>query len=148
MTEFSVVQIDDSLVVDQSATSDMAWPTRYVVRDEAGSVLGGVDARFVSGNDLDGTYPIGIEDREVRIHDGSAPAAIALAAHTILTEAPRCRRILLALPLGDLEAMRTAEDGGFRYVIDVDTRHESVSLLVAEPAWVLAQPSAMEDIPL
>ena len=148
MTEFSVVQIDDSLVVDQSATGDSTWPTRYVVRDEAGSVIGGVDARLVVGNDLDGTYPIGIEDREVRIHGGSTSSAIAVAVHTILTEAPRCRRVLLALPVGDLGSMRIAEEGGFRYVVDVDTHRASVSLLVAEPEWVLAQPSAMEDIPL
>ena len=148
MTEFSAVQIDESLVVDQSATTDARWPSSYVVRDATGTVLGGVDARLVSGNDLDGTYPIGIEDREVRIHEGSTSAAIAVATHTILTHAPRCRRVLLALPVGDLDAMRIAEDGGFRYVIDVDTHRASVSLLVAEPEWVLAQPSAMEDIPL
>lgn len=148
MTDFSGVQIDDSLVVDQSATGDSSWPTRFVVRDEHSAVVGGVDARMVVGNELDGTYPIGIEDREVRIHQGSSSGAIALAVHTILTDAPRCRRVLLALPVGDLDAMRTAEDGGFRYVVDVDTHRSSVSLLVAEPAWVLAQPSAMEDIPL
>lgn len=148
MTEFSVVDIDDSLVVEESATGDEVWPTRFVVRDESGAVVGGVDARLVVGHDLDGTYPIGIEDREIRVHDGSSSAAIAVAVHTILSHTPRCRRVLLALPLGDLDAMRTAEDGGFRYVVDVDTRRSSVSLLVAEPEWVLAQPSAMEDIPL
>lgn len=148
MTELNVVPIDDSLVVDQSATGDSAWPIRISVRDGSGQVIGGVDARLVVGNELDGTYPIGIEDREVRIHEPSSSAAIAKAVHTIHSESPRCRRVLLALPEGDLDAMRVAEEAGFRYAVDVDTRQASVSLLVAEPDWVLAQPSAIEDIPL
>jgi hypothetical protein len=100
------------------------------------------------GNHLAGTYPIGAEDREIRIHIGSSPVAIAVAVRELLSRAPRCRRVVLAVPVGDLEAMRIAEDGGFRYVVDVDTHEQSFSLLVAEPGWVLSQPSAMEDLPL
>jgi len=148
LSESMRLAFDDSLVVDELATGDVAWPSRYVVRDGISSVVGGVDSRRVLGNRLDGTYPIGVEDREIRIHPQSSPAAVAVAVRTIMSDAPRCRRVVLALPVGSVEEMRVAEDGGFRYVVDVETHEESLSLLVAEPEWVLAQPSAMEDLPL
>lgn len=148
MSENNLLAFDETVVVDQTATGDSAWPASYVVRDELSAVVGGVDARRVVGNRLEGTYPIGSEDREIRLHAGSSPVAVAAAVRTILSDAPRCRRVVLALPVGELDMMRIAEAGGLRYVVDVDTHDESLSLLVAEPEWVLAQPAAMEDLPL
>jgi hypothetical protein len=148
MNTSNLVAPDETLVVDKTATGDAVWPVSYVVRNHRSLVVGGIDARRVLGNRLDGTYPIGAEDREIRLHPSSSPAAVASAVHAIMSEAPRCRRVVLAVPLGSLDEMRLAEDGGFRYVVDVDTHHESLSLLVAEPEWVLAQPSAIEDLPL
>jgi hypothetical protein len=148
MSESNLLAFDETLVVDHTATGDVAWPERYVVRDERSVVVGGIDSRRVLGNRLDGTYPIGAEDREVRIHAASSPASVATAVRSLMSDAPRCRRVVLALTVGSLEDMRIAEDGGFRFVVDVDTHDESLSLLVAEPEWVLAQPSAIEDLPL
>lgn len=148
MSESNLLAFDATVVVDQNATGDVAWPARYVVRDQQSNIIGGVDARRVTGNRLDGTYPIGSEDREILVHKGSTPGAIAASVHTILTDAPRCRRVVLAVPVGEIEAMLVAEAAGLRYVLDIDTHDESLSLLVAEPEWVLSQPSAMEDLPL
>lgn len=148
MSDFPAISNDPSLVVDLSSTGQRDWPARYQVRDAQGAVVGGLDARKVVGNHLEGAYPVGIEDREVRIEPGSSPDAVSAAVRSILTDAVRCRRVVLAIPEGELDAMRAAEEAGFRFVVDVDTHRESLSLLVAEPGWVLAQPSAIEEIPL
>jgi hypothetical protein len=66
----------------------------------------------------------------------------------VLDSDPRCRRVVLAVPERDLEAIGWAEDAGFRFVVDVETRAGAHSLLVVEPDWVLAQPNALEDIPI
>lgn len=148
MSDFPAIHIDPTLVVDLSSSGQRDWPAYYQVRDARGAVVGGLEARKVVGNHLDGSYPVGIEDREVRIESGSSPAAVGAAVHTILTDAARCRRVVLAVPEGQLEAIRAAEEAGFRFVVDVDTPLESLSLLVAEPEWVLSQPTSIEEIPL
>jgi hypothetical protein len=148
MSESNLLAFDATLVVDHTATGDFAWPDSYVVRDERSLVVGGIDSRRVLGNRLDGAYPIGAEDREIRIHSASSSSAVACAVRSLMSDAPRCRRVVLGLTVGSLEEMRIAEAGGFRFVVDVDTHDESLSLLVAEPEWVLAQPSAIEDLPL
>ncbi|TFD52280.1 hypothetical protein E3T55_06665 [Cryobacterium frigoriphilum] len=148
MSDFATLPIDATFVVDLSSTGRRDWPARYQVRDARGSVVGGLEARKVVGNHLEGSYPVGIEDREVRVDAGSSPAAVGAAVHALLTDAARCRRVVLAVPEGQLEALAAAEEAGFRFVVDIDTHQESLSLLVAEPEWVLAQPSAIEEIPL
>lgn len=93
-------------------------------------------------------YPAGTNDREV-LTTGFVPAgALRTIVAGVLADEPDCRRVVLALPEGDVNAIAWAEDAGFRYVVDVEVRSGAFSLLVTEPDWVLAQPHILEDIPL
>lgn len=98
--------------------------------------------------DLVDAYPAGTHDRELLVEGDPTPAATAALTQRVLAADPRCRRVVLPVPELDHDAIAWAEDAGFRYVVDVDTRSGGYSLLVTEPDWVLAQPHVLDDIPL
>lgn len=93
-------------------------------------------------------YPAGAHDVELLVTGRPAPADVARAASDVLAADERCRRVVLAVPEGDIPAIAWAEDAGFRYVVDVEVRSGAYALTVVEPEWVLAQPHILEDIPL
>jgi hypothetical protein len=98
--------------------------------------------------DLVDAYPAGADDEELAIGGEPELQAVRDYVADVLEHHPRCRRVVLAVPERDLEAIGWAEDAGFRFVVDVETRAGAHSLLVVEPDWVLAQPHALEDIPI
>jgi hypothetical protein len=100
-----------------------------------------------SGHLVD-AYPAGTHDRELLVEGDPTPAATAELTRQVLAADPRCRRVVLPVPELDHDAIAWAEEAGFRYVVDVDTRSGGYSLLVTEPEWVLAQPHVLDDIPL
>ncbi|MFG2044924.1 hypothetical protein [Dactylosporangium sp. NPDC048998] len=86
-------------------------------------------------------YPVGEHDVEVRVLDESLEPDRLTALLTAVVEAvqaadPACRKVVFAAAEGDLGRVASAEQAGFRYVVDVDLPGTSLSLLVAEPAWV------------
>jgi hypothetical protein len=102
----------------------------------------------VRAGDLVDAYPAGTHDKQLTV-EGTPPVSdVRDFVAQVLDDDPRCRRVVLAVPEGDLAAIAWAEDAGFRFVVDVETRSGTHSLLVVEPAWVLAQPHALEDIPI
>lgn len=109
---------------------------------------GTVTAERVRGGELADAYPAGANDLELRVSGDVTAAELGEASRAALEEAPRCRRVVLAVPERDLAAIGWAEDAGFRYVVDVELRSGGRSLLVSEPQWVLDQPHILEDIPL
>ncbi|CAN5193496.1 hypothetical protein BH09ACT6_BH09ACT6_20390 [soil metagenome] len=134
-------------LVEVLLTGSPDWPRRYTASVAGEERASGLE-RFAIDGSLSATYPSGAGDRELAVGEGSEPDAVAAIVHTILSRNPRCRRVVTAAPVGDLAAIALAEEAGFRYVVDVDTHSAELSLLVAEPEWVLALPSAIEDIPL
>lgn len=100
-----------------------------------------------SGHLID-AYPAGTHDLELGTHGLVAAAAVQRVTRHVLEADPRCRRVVLAVPEQDLSAIAWAEEAGYRYVVDVETREGAYSLLVTEPDWVLEQPHILEDIPL
>ncbi len=114
--------------------------------------VGGGMARLAVRNarqgDLVDAYPAGTHDRELAVDGEPELQSVRDFVAEVLERDPRCRRVVLAVPERDLEAIGWAEDAGFRFVVDVETRVGAHSLLVVEPAWVLAQPHALEDIPI
>ncbi|KJL26607.1 hypothetical protein RL72_00939 [Microbacterium azadirachtae] len=104
--------------------------------------------RRARAGELVDAYPAGTHDRELLVEGSPAPSAVAEFAAHVLAQDARCRRIVLPVPERDLDAIAWAEDAGFRYVVDIETRSGGWSLLVIEPDWVLAQPHVLEDIPL
>ena len=93
-------------------------------------------------------YPAGSHDRELLIEGDPTHEALTELTARVLRDDPRCRRVVLPVPEQDLAAIAWAEQAGFRYVVDVETRSGGYSLLVTEPEWVIAQPHILEDIPL
>jgi hypothetical protein len=104
--------------------------------------------RYARDGDLVDAYPAGAHDRELAI-DGS-PSADAVRDFTasVLADDPRCRRVVFSVPEQDLPSVAFAEEAGFRYVVDVETRAGAFSLLVTEPEWVVDQAADLDDIPL
>jgi hypothetical protein len=121
-----------------------------MVADVAG--VGGAVARIgirrARSGDLVEAYPAGTHDREILIEGSPAPTAVAELTMQLLAADPRCRRVVLPVPESDLDTIAWAEDAGFRFVVNVETRNGEYALLVTEPDWVLAQPHILEDIPL
>lgn len=107
-----------------------------------------IRVRRARAGDLVDAYPAGSHDVELLPPADASAALLAQAAEEAFAVDPRCRRVVLAVPEGDLQAIARAEDAGFRYVVDVEIRAGGRSLLVREPDWVLAQPHVLEDIPL
>jgi hypothetical protein len=104
--------------------------------------------RHARAGELATSYPAGARDRELAIEGAPGPAEVAEFTASVLAADPQCRRVVLPVPEQSLAAIAFAEEAGFRYVVDVETRAGAFSLLVSEPAWVLAQPQLLEQIPL
>lgn len=119
--------------------------------EEATGVDGASSAlahRRARAGELRDAYPSGTHDLELGYIGRPHPQAVASYTDALLRAEPRCRRVVVAVPEHDLEAIGWAEDAGYRYVIDVETYSGEHSLLVTEPDWVLDQPAILEDIPL
>ncbi len=114
----------------------------------AGGQTARLGIRSARVGDLVDAYPAGTYDKELAIEGEPRLQAVREYVAEVLERDPRCRRVVLAVPERDLEAIGWAEDAGFRFVVDVETRAGAHSLLVVEPDWVLAQPHALEDIPI
>ena len=130
---------------------------RRTIPDEFGQVVstgsssGGtarIGVRRARDGEFAAAYPAGAHDRELAIEGDPTWEALASIADQVLSDDPRCRRVILPLPERDLDAIAWAESAGFRFVVDVETRSGGYSLLVIEPDWVLAQPHILEEIPL
>lgn len=127
------------------------WPLTYTV--DNGGTPHEVRARFAVRGPLGNAYPAGIADLELDLRGLGDPDALRGLGEQILRENPACRRVVLPVPAGDLDAIGFAEDAGFRYVVDVDVAGErgeitELSLLVLEPGWVADAPTAVDDLPL
>lgn len=107
-----------------------------------------VRLRPARDGDLVDAYPAGSQDQELLVTGEPSAAELAAVSDRAFASDPRCRRVVLAVPEGDLEKIARAEDAGFRYVVDVEIRAGGRSLLVREPDWVVAQPHVLEEIPL
>ncbi len=134
--------------IHSSTLPNPAWPRRYDATTAAGDAAATVLERFAVDGNLKNAYPAGAGDRQLAIVQPSTTEAVSAIVHSILTDNPRCRRVIIAADEGDLPAIAAAEAAGFRYVVDVDTADGTYSLLVAEPEWVLILPRDLEDIPL
>ena len=127
------------------------WPLTYTVDD--GGTPHEVRARFAVRGPLGHAYPARIAAHALDPRGPGDPAALRGLGEQILRENPACRRVVLPVPAGDLDAIGFAEDAGFRYVVDVDVAGErgeitELSLLVLEPGWVADAPTAVDDLPL
>jgi hypothetical protein len=98
-------------------------------------------ARRCAEGRLRDAYPVSAHDVELNVSNKSAPQLITrpLAALTqvILNSDDSCRRVVLATTAGDEAIVSAVEAAGFRHVLDVDVPGSELSLLVAEPSWII-----------
>jgi hypothetical protein len=110
-----------------------------------------VEIQRCSAGRLRHAYPAGAHDVEVRIAEASTPElctdVLRVLAGAIQVADPRCRRVVFAAPVDDLEIVAAAEAAGFRYVVDVEVPGEDLSLLVAEPEWVTTVDMDLDRVP-
>ncbi|MDO5726956.1 MAG: hypothetical protein Q4Q03_03420 [Bowdeniella nasicola] len=122
------------------------WEAGYQVA-KGKADLGAIYSRHTLVGRLREAYPVGARDVEIMV-DTTDPEALWAATHYLLEHDPDCRRIVLATPAGDIPAIDFGERAGYRYVVDVEITEGSedveLSLLVAEPEWVLKEPRAIE----
>ena len=135
-------------VVESKSYWPLSTAERVVVVPSESNTRARIGVRFVSDGELVDAYPAGAHDRELALEgDPVAEAVRDFAAHVLASD-PQCRRIVLPVVEEALAAIAFAEEAGFRYVVDVETRAGAFSLLVTEPDWVLDQPAALENIPI
>ncbi|RVX38879.1 hypothetical protein EDD27_1207 [Nonomuraea polychroma] len=91
-------------------------------------------------------YPVAAHDLELRVNEATTGLLRALVEAVSVAD-PRCRRVVYAVPEGDLAGIAAAEAAGFRYVVDVDLADAQLSLLVAEPAWVTRTDMDLDNVP-
>jgi len=104
--------------------------------------------RYARSGDLVDAYPAGTHDLELAVDGRPTEQAVRDFVSEALTADPLSRRVVLPVPERDLDILGWAENAGFRFVVSVETRVGEYSLLVVEPDWVIAQPQALEDIPV
>lgn len=113
-----------------------------------GAPSGRVGVRRARAGELVDAYPAGTHDRELVVEGHVDASDIDELSARILAADPRCRRIVLPVAEQQLAAIAWAEQAGYRYVVDVETRSGACSLLVREPGWVVDQPAMLDEIPL
>lgn len=114
---------------------------------ENGSPRGRISVALVVGSELDAAYPASVRDRLLAPSDDAPAEALQLVSERVMAEDPSCRRLVVATPEDDVEQIARAERGGYRYVVDVDLPDRAVSLMVAEPEWVLEESRRIDDVP-
>ena len=133
-----------------SWTAEPAEPeqvdTLYTVT-ESGQPRGRIEVVPVLRTEYQLTYPAGARDRLLQVSEQASPESIQLVSEQVFEADPKCRRLVIACPEGDVSAIARAEKAGFRYVVDVDLPQETFSLMTAEPAWVLEQSRRIDVVP-
>ncbi|MCK7641990.1 hypothetical protein JIM95_003480 [Corynebacterium sp. CCM 8835] len=105
-----------------------------------------MSAVHISRSPLRHTYPYGSDDMELPF--GTAES-MRTGVSEVFAAHPECRRIVIAVPEGDLDAVSECEAAGLRYVVDVETREGAdVSLMVAEPDWLTRQSTDISELEL
>ncbi|MDN3482122.1 hypothetical protein QMA10_09350 [Arthrobacter sp. APC 3897] len=114
---------------------------------EAGEPRGVVQVGFVVRGELDAAYPASVRDRVLQPSADAAAEALQLVSEKVMAADRQCRRLVIATAEGDVAEIARAERAGYRYVVDVDLPDRSVSLMAAEPAWVLEESRRIDDVP-
>jgi hypothetical protein len=127
-------------------TAPEGWQASYAVTNN-GQPAGRVKVAFVASTPLAATYPSGVRDRLLEPSPEAGAEALQLVSELVMAADPACRRLVLATAEGDIAAIARGESAGYRYVVDVDVPGQSLSLLAAEPDWVLEESRNLDDVP-
>lgn len=100
------------------------------------TAVAGVHLSRTAYGRLRDTYPVGEQDIELRVEavaPDELPAVLAAVTPALFRADPACRRVVVAVASGAVDTVGAVEDGGYRYVVDVQIpAGDELSLLVAE----------------
>ncbi|WP_431710251.1 hypothetical protein [Glutamicibacter uratoxydans] len=108
---------------------------------------GRCDTVLCSRSEIKDAYPVSGHDQLLEVSGPAEPGTVQLVSEELMNRDPQCRRLVIAPNEGDVEAIARAEAGGYRYVVDVDLWDRAVSLMTAEPDWVLEQSRRIDEVP-
>lgn len=114
---------------------------------ESGESRGRCQSVLAGRSEVRDAYPISAHDQVISVSDEVVAGSIQLVAEELMRRDRECRRLVIAAAEGDVREIARAEQAGFRYVVDVDLWDRSVSLLVAEPMWVLEESRNIDVVP-
>lgn len=129
-----------------SAAPAAGWDAAFTVTED-GTPAGTVSVAFVASTPIAAAYPAGARDRLIGPDAQAGSPAIQLVSEQVMAADPACRRLVLAVDEGDVAGIARGEAAGYRYVLDVDVPGRSLSLLTAEPDWVLEDSRHLDDVP-
>lgn len=108
---------------------------------------GRCDTVLCALSEIKDAYPVSGRDQLLEVSGPAEPGTIQLVSEELMRRDPLCRRLVIAVDEGDVQAIARAEAGGFRYVVDVDLWDRAVSLMTAEPDWVLEESRRIDEVP-
>lgn len=139
------VPLPETWLADEVAPQP-GWTTAYRITED-GEPRGTVQVVLAADSDVRGAYPAGLHDRLLEPSEDATAASLQIASEQVMYADSRCRRLVVAVPEEDVPQIARAESAGYRYVVDVDLVARSVSLMVAEPDWVLEESRNIDDVP-
>ena len=114
---------------------------------EAEQARGRCDVVLALNSELKDAYPVSAHDRVVYPSEDAVAGSVQLVSEEIMRRDKACRRLVIATPEEDIEQIGRAESAGYRYVVDVDLHDRAVSLMTAEPSWVLEESRRIDEVP-
>ncbi|MCW4465727.1 hypothetical protein OK351_09430 [Glutamicibacter sp. MNS18] len=114
---------------------------------ESDEPRGRCDTVLCAHSEIKDAYPVSGHDQLLEVSGSAAPGTIQLVSEELMRRDPQCRRLVIAPDEGDVQAIARAEAGGYRYVVDVDLWDRAVSLMTAEPDWVLEESRRIDEVP-
>ncbi|MGH3653571.1 hypothetical protein [Glutamicibacter sp.] len=114
---------------------------------EADQARGRCDVVLSLNSELKDAYPVSAHDRVVYPSEDAVAGSVQLVSEEIMRRDKACRRLVIATPEEDIEQIGRAESAGYRYVVDVDLHDRAVSLMTAEPSWVLEESRRIDEVP-
>lgn len=130
----------------QVADSAEDGKTRYTVKEGEES-RGEVLVEKARTSKVAMAYPAGLHDYLLTPSSDAPAEAIQLVSEQVWAGDKQSRRLVLATALEDVPEIARAEAAGYRYIVDVDIPGEELSLLVAEPHWVLEESRNIDIVP-
>lgn len=114
---------------------------------DAGQTRGRCDVVLALDSELRDAYPVSAHDRVLSVSPDVVAQSIQLVSEELMRRDPECRRLVIATDEADVAQIARAEEAGYRYVVDVDLYDRAVSLMTAEPVWVLEESRRIDEVP-
>ncbi|WP_396277198.1 hypothetical protein [Glutamicibacter creatinolyticus] len=114
---------------------------------ESGQARGRIDTVLSSRSEIKDAYPVSEHDQMLHVSPDAVAGSIQLVSEELMRRDPRCRRLVIAPDEGEIDEIARAEAAGYRYVVDVDLWDRAVSLMAAEPDWVLEESRRIDEVP-